>query len=76
MMLIMSIPQFFTSETLGVASSYNPTAYMTVSIAAFVANLLVTIYQVYRIVKLKRNPLKDEIYTELKSYKDIKAENI
>ena len=57
-----------------VASTHNPTAYITISIIAFVANFAVAIFQIYTIINAKTNPLKDELYTELDSYKKIKEQ--
>jgi hypothetical protein len=76
MMLVMSVPQFFTGGKFAVASTHNPTAYMVVSVIALAANVAVAIYQIRTIAKTKRNPLKDELYTELNSYKEIKDSNI
>lgn len=76
MMVVMIFPGFFTGGKYAVASTHNPRAYMVVSIIALVANILVVAYQVYTIVKNKKNPLKDEIYTELKSYNTIKKSNM
>lgn len=76
MMVVMIFPGFFTGGKYAVASTHNPRAYMVVSIIALAANILVALYQVYTIVKNKNNPLKDEIYTELKSYNAIKKSNM
>jgi hypothetical protein len=75
MMLVMSVPQFFTGGKFAVASTHNPTAYMVVSVIALAANVAVAIYQIRTITKTKINPFKDEIFTELKSYKEIKNAN-
>ncbi|MBN1050990.1 hypothetical protein DVW05_02865 [Clostridium botulinum] len=76
MMVVMIFPGFFTGGKYAVASTHNPRAYMVVSIIALAANILVVAYQVRTIVKNKKNPLKDEIYTELKSYNTIKKSNM
>lgn len=76
MMLVMIVPEFFTAGKYAVASTHNTTAYMIVSVIALAANVAVAVYQIYTIRKYKRNPLKDEIYPELNSYKQIKAENM
>jgi len=75
MMLVMSVPEFFTAGKFAVASSHNPDAYMFVSVISLVFNAGVAVYQIRTIAKTKRNPLKDELYTELKSYKEIKKAN-
>jgi hypothetical protein len=75
MMLMLAIPNFFVEGKYAVASSHNPTAYYTISIISFAANLALAIYQVNTIMKKKKNPLKDELYTDHKSYQEIKAAN-
>lgn len=76
MMVVMSFPEFFTSGKFAVASTHNPKAYMFVSVIAIVSNLAVAVFEIYIIAKTKRNPLKEELYVDLKSYKEIKNENI
>ena len=58
MMLVMSVPQFFTGGKFAVASTHNPTAYMVVSIIALVDEA--TGYQYTR--------EKDELQKILKAY--------
>lgn len=76
MMIVMSFPNFFTVGEYAVKSSHNTTCYYIVSILGLVSNVAVAIYQVYTIVKKKKNPLKDELYTDLETYKKIKESNI
>lgn len=75
MMFTMSVPFFVGDSMFAVESSHTSTALMTVSAISLIANVLVLIYQVYKIVKLKKNPLKDDLHTDLKSYQKIVAEN-
>ena len=75
MMLVMSVPQLFTGGKFAVESTHNPTAYMVVSIIALASNVAVAVYQIRTIAKTKRNPLKDDLYIELSSYKEIKNSN-
>lgn len=76
MMLMLAVPQFFVTGKYAVAASHNPAANYTISILAFAINLAVAIYQVHTIMKKKKNPLTDELYTDLKSYQEIKTVNI
>lgn len=57
------------SPMFAIASTHNPNALMTLSILSLIANMGVFIYEVYTVVKTKRNPLKEEMYTHLESYK-------
>jgi len=75
MMLMLTIPNFFVHGKYAVASTHSSTAYYTVSIIALVFNVGVAIYQIRTIVKNKKNPLKDELYTGTKDYQAIKNEN-
>ena len=55
------------------SASPNTTFLFIVSLLALLANVVVFIYMVYRIVKTKRNPYTGELYTDHKKYQDIKA---
>ncbi|MBI9100104.1 MAG: hypothetical protein JEY91_16600 [Spirochaetaceae bacterium] len=70
-MFAMTIPAFQDTTKFAVKSSHNTTALFTVSLIALLANIALIIYHVYRIVKYKRNPLKDEIYKEIKAYQTV-----
>jgi len=75
MMFTMAVPSFVTDSAFAVKSSHDPAALFVVSALALAANIAVAVYQVYRIVKTKRNPLKDELYTDLAAYKKVVAAN-
>ena len=49
---------------------------MTVSAIALAANVGVAVYQIYVIVRGRKNPLRDELYTDLASYKSVREANI
>ncbi len=68
---MFTFPAFFVTSDWAVGSSHNPAAYWTLSIIAFVFNVGLFIYHIYRIVKYKRNPLTQEIYFDTKEYKEI-----
>ncbi|MEP7762757.1 DUF5692 family protein [Sanguibacter sp. 25GB23B1] len=74
MMFTMAFPAFVSSSKFAVDSSHNTTALFLVSFVALVANIAVAVYQVYRIVKNKKNPLTDELYTDLAAYRKLDAE--
>ena len=75
MMLMMTIPNFFIEGKFAVASTHDPVVYYTVSIIALLFNAGIVAYQVYTIVKRKKNPLTDELYDHLKESRKIKAAN-
>ena len=62
MMFTMSVPMFVESPRWGVQSSHDPTALLVVSGVALAANAAVLLYHLCRIVRLRRNPLKEEVY--------------
>jgi hypothetical protein len=75
MMFTLTVPGFFTNPQFAVMSTHNPAAHYTISILALVFNIGVAAYQVYILIKKKKNPLKDELFTDHKSYRAIVAEN-
>jgi hypothetical protein len=76
MMLMMTIPNFFVDSKFAVASTHNPTAFYTVSILALLANVAVAGYQVWTIINKKKNPLKDDLYSDHTAYQAIRNANI
>lgn len=75
MMMMMTIPNFFVNSRYTVPSTHNPAAFYTVSIIALLFNAGVFAYQIYTIIKRKKNPLRDELYDHLKEQKKIKSVN-
>lgn len=63
------------SDLFGIRATYNPKAWMALSVIAIITNVAVAVYEIYTIKKYKRNPLKEEVYTHLKSYKTNIADN-
>lgn len=75
MMFVMSFPSFVDTSRFAVKSSHNETALMVVSGLALISNIAVFVYHFYKVFKYKRNPLKVEVHTDLKEYKEIVQEN-
>lgn len=57
------------NPVFAITSTHNTNALMTLSILSLVGNLAVFAYEIYTIIKTKRNPLKEEMYVHLESYK-------
>lgn len=57
-------------SAFNINATYSPSAWTVLSAIALITNLAVFVYEAYVIVKYKRNPLKGEMYTHLKAYKD------
>lgn len=71
MMFVMCFPAFVDSSMFAVKSSHNTTALLIVSSLALTFNVGVLIFHVHKIIKYKRNPLKDELYVEQAAYAEI-----
>ena len=70
MMWVMTFPYFFAvGSTFNVKVSYNPAANWTLALASLALNVILAIWQVYRIVKYRLNPLKDEIWSDTIEHK-------
>jgi hypothetical protein len=76
MMVVMTFPAFFTVGKYAIASSHNTTAYYIVSIIALVFNVGVAAFEIHTVIKMKKNPLHDEVYSELNTFKKIKEANV
>ncbi len=73
-MFVMTVPQF-ADRLAPIPTTHNPTAFFIVSAIALAANVAVAIYQFRKIRAKSLNPLKDEIYSDTKSYASVLEEN-
>lgn len=71
MMFTMAVPTFVSDSAFAVDSSHDPTALFVVSLVSLLANVAVAVYQVKVIVTKRRNPLRDELFTDHKSYQEL-----
>jgi hypothetical protein len=74
-MFSLTFPLFADTSMFAVKSSHNTTALWIVSGLALASNVAVFVYHFGRVIKNKRNVLKDEVYTDLDAYKLIVSEN-
>jgi hypothetical protein len=74
-MFAMTYPAFIDNSMFAVKSSHNPAALYLVSGLALASNVALAVYEVVVIAKTKRNPLKEDIYRDLKPYKRVIEEN-
>ncbi len=72
-MFAMTYPGFIDTSRFAVKSTHNSTPLFIASLLALIANIVVFGYYIYKIVKTKRNPITEELYTDLDSYKEIKS---
>jgi hypothetical protein len=75
MMFVMSFPSFIDTSIFAVKSSHNIPALWLVSGLALAANVAVLVYEIITLTRTKRNPLKEEIYTDLPAFKQVVADN-
>lgn len=71
MMFVMSFPAFTDTSRFAVQSSGNVTALWLISSIALVSNVALIIWHLIKISRTRRNPLKDEIYTDEPGYKEL-----
>ncbi len=74
-MFSVTFPTYSTTEFFSITSTLNTTPMLILSILSILSNGLVFAYQIYLMIKTKRNPLKEELYVDLKSYSDILKSN-
>lgn len=72
-MFAMACPQFYTFGEI--PTTHNPTAFFVVSAVALASNVALAVYQFARIRAQHLNPLKDELYTDTASYREVVEEN-
>ncbi|WP_304226601.1 DUF5692 family protein [Gracilinema caldarium] len=64
MMFVMTFPTFVDTSLFAVKSSHNVAALYVVSGLSLASNVAVAVYHFYRILKHKKNPLAEEVYSE------------
>lgn len=75
MMFTMSVPAFVTDSPFSVQSSHSSAALMTVSALALLANVGVLLFHLYRVMKLKKRPLTDDVYEGLAAHDNVLRDN-
>lgn len=58
-----------SSKLFSIVASNSETAWLTLAIISIIINATVLLYEIYVMIKYKRNPLKVEMYTHLNAYK-------
>jgi len=71
MMFTMAVPAFVGDSQFSVESSHSSTALFTVSAIALVANVALAVYQIRKMLKGRKNPLKVEIYDDTAAYRSV-----
>lgn len=69
---VMTFPYFFaTGSAFNVKVSYNPQANWVLAVVSLVLHVVLVAWQFYRIIKLRLNPLKDEIWKDSQTNKGV-----
>lgn len=68
-MFSITFSNYAKSPLFGITSSYNTVSLLVLSIIALVANVGVLGYEIYKIIRTKRNPITKDLYIDTKSYK-------
>ena len=70
-MFAQTFPAFIDKGKFAVSSTYNENYLFIFSLLALLSNIGVAIYMIYKAKKTKRNPYKNELYIDLKKYKEV-----
>jgi hypothetical protein len=68
-MFTLTFPNYDSLNAFNIVSTNSPFAKYILSISALVVNLAVLGFEIYTLTKKKRNPITNEIYQDLPSYK-------
>lgn len=70
-MFTLTFPAYDSLDAFNIISTNSPIAKYILSISALVINLAVLGFEIYTLSKKKKNPITNEIYQDLSSYKKI-----
>lgn len=74
-MFSITFSNYAKSPLFSITSSYKPAALIVISILSIGSNIAVLVYEIMHIVKTKRNPVTEDLYSDLKSYKVVLKDN-
>ncbi len=74
-MFSITFSSYAKSPLFSITSSYKPAALIVISILSIGSNIAVLVYEIMHIVKTKRNPVTEDLYSDLKSYKVVLKDN-
>ncbi len=74
-MFSITFSSYAKSPFFSITSSYKPAALIVISILSIGSNIAVLVYEIMHIVKTKRNPVTEDLYSDLKSYKVVLKDN-
>ncbi|MBV7363295.1 hypothetical protein KRX54_02445 [Actinomycetaceae bacterium TAE3-ERU4] len=71
---VLTFPTFTNGTVFAHRSSHNETALFLVSLLSLLFNLGVFGYHIYRIIKFRRNPFTQEVYSDTRQYAQLVAQ--
>jgi len=74
-MFTLTFPTYSLTPYFNITSTLQTTPMLILSVLSLLSNTLVFAYQMYRIIKTKRNPLVEELYKGLKTHSSILESN-
>ena len=74
-MFSLTYPAYAVSKYFSIVSTHEIAPMIVLSVLSILANVGVLVYEINVIVKSRRNPLKEELYVDLKTYKDVIVSN-
>ncbi len=76
-MFSITFSSYQSSPLFTIVSTNSPLPLFILSFLALAVNTAVLVYEIYKIIKTKRNPLKEDLYVDLKGYKqNLTANNL
>ena len=70
-MFSLLVPKYANLDIFSITTTGNPNAMMAMSLLSLAANLTIFVYAIIRIIKSRKNPLTNELYTHLNCTKEI-----
>lgn len=74
-MFTLTFPNYANTEYFNIVTTHAASPKYILSVLAIIFNIGVLVFEVKTIIKTKRNPLKDELYVDLKAYNDVLIAN-
>jgi len=74
-MFSLTFPGYSSTKYFSITSTLSSAPMILLSVLSLSANVAVLCFQIYQMRKTKKNPLKEELYIDLKSYRKVLASN-
>lgn len=74
-MFTLTFPNYSNTKYFDIVTTHNEVPMYFLAVLSILVNLAVLVFEIKTIVKTKRNPLKEELYVDLDSYKEVLLAN-